>query len=184
MKLQLEKRETTKKSELTRLRAHGKCPGVLYSKEGAARPVTLNLAEMQKILRTIIPGSLPVTEINADLDGEKFTVLVRDIDYQRVTYDIMHVDLMPVEEKDMIEVKVPVRVSGQDECPGLKVGCQLKLIQRHVKVRCEKSKMPKYFTADISTLNKSQSVRIKDIKVPEGVSPLVADEVVIVTVGK
>lgn len=184
MKMKINKRTTKKTSDLKVLRLNGEIPAIIYETKEKSLEVSLSKADFDELTRSIPKGTLSTTVIEADFEGKTFPAIVKGIQYNRVTYEVEHIDLMRLDDRESILVNVPVQATGHEACPGMRLGGKLKLIQRHVRVRCKVKAMPKVFTADISHLGMKQSVRIRDLSIPKDVVPCLDEKEVILTVSK
>jgi large subunit ribosomal protein L25 len=184
MKLQVKKRAAEKKSEAKKLRREGFIPAVLYVKEKAGETFSVKTAEFDSFLRHVRPGHLPTSIFTlVDEEGRERRVLVKDIQYNVVNYQVTHLDFEELLEQHKINVKIPIECTGQIECVGIKLGGVLRQVIRHVRIRCLPKDIPSFFELDVRELGLRQSKRLSDILFPETVRPLMnMNEVVAVIV--
>ena len=83
-----------------------------------------------------------------------------------------------------VNVNVPIRCIGAADCPGIKLGGFLRQVMRHLKVNCLPKDMPKELILDIKDLGMKQTKRIKDMVVPNTLTPLASMNEVIVVIAK
>ncbi len=173
MKLDITKREIQKKRDAKRLRREGTIPAVLYRKGKEEENIAVKNADFQAILRMIKKGQLPTTVFTLKREnGTEQTALVKDIQYNPVTYDVIHLDFLELIDGQEVSVKVPIECTGQLECIGIKLGGFLRQVIRYVKVRCLPKDIPNSFQVDVRELAINQSKRIGDLQFPEGITPL------------
>lgn len=185
MKLAIEKRTTEKKRDTNRLRRDGKIPAVLYSNGNVGETITVDNAEFGALLRSIKKGALPTTVIAlTDAEGKERTAIVKGIQYQPTTYNIVHLDFEELHDDARVSVKVPLRFTGVLECVGIKHGGVLRPVIRHVKVNCLPKDMPSEFVLDVQDLEIKGVRRLADIAMPEGVKALVPLTEVAVVIAK
>lgn len=184
MKLTLSQRKGETKSEKSLIRQRGNIPAIVYSKGKDNRLVTINGIEFDGVLRTIQKGQLPTTVFHLQGEGLSVKAIVKDIQYEPTSYKVLHLDFLELHEEQPVNVNVPIRFSGVADCAGIKLGGFLRQVIRYLKVNCIPSKMPKEFVIDIKDLGIKQTKRIKDIKMPEGVSPLAPLNEVVVVIAK
>ncbi len=182
--LTLSKRDTSSKSELTKIRRAGDIPAVMYSSHQESMAVTVNGAEYAAILRVMKEGYLPVTVFKLTLDGKEHKAVIKGIDYHKTTYNVIHIDFQILDDKTPLEVKVPVDFTGEMECEGIKLGGFLRKVMRHVKVRCLPKDIPADFPVDIRHLNIGATTKVSDIKVGAGVKLLVKPVDVLAVIAK
>jgi len=184
MKLTASTRGCGKFSIVNQIRNNGNIPAVIYSKNHEAETIEVSGPEFHTILRTIEKGHLPNTTIELDFDGKKRKAVVKDIQYHKTTYNILHLDFLELRADNEITVNVPVHFVNASECAGIKLGGFLRQLKRHVKVKCKPKHIPSGFYLDLKDLGLRQVKRVGDIEFPEGVEPLAGLKEVIIGVGK
>ena len=184
MKLSLSKRKADKKSEKSLIRHRGNIPAVVYSKGKENHFISVDGNEFNAILRQIPKGHLPTTVIELEGEGLSFKAIVKDIQYESTTYNVLHLDFLELQKETPVNVNVPIRCIGVEECPGIKLGGFLRQVMRHVRVNCLPKDMPKEVVVDVKDLGIKQTRRIKDVVVPQEVAPLAAREDVVVVIAK
>jgi len=184
MELKLEKRSIGKKSELGRIRREGDVPAVLYLEKNNSLPVIVSGEAFQAHLRALPKGSLATVLFNVEYEGKKFKAMVKDITYHRTTYNILHMDLMKVEDSDRITVHIPVSCKGIDQCIGVTQGGQLKKVKRSVKISVEVGEMPRVFELDVSKIQLDESLRVRDLSLTPSMKLKLQEQQVLVAVSK
>ncbi|RYG58392.1 MAG: 50S ribosomal protein L25, partial [Alphaproteobacteria bacterium] len=101
--------------------------------------------------------------------------LARDIQRDPVTDLPLHVDFIPYNPKSIIHVNVSVRVEGEDQSPGIKIGGVLQLIESQIEVICRADSIPEEIVVSVAGLDIGDSVHLSSITLPEGVKPAVTD---------
>jgi len=184
MKLNITERVHGKKSELNRIRHEQNIPAVLYDNEGSNKNITVSGADFSKALRAIEKGQLATTVFELDLNGHTLPAVVKEVQYHKTTYNILHLDFQTLEKKKKISINVPVTYTGVDECVGIKLGGFLRQVKRTVRVKCLPEHLPKSFVVDVRGLGIRQSKRINDIAVPANVEILDDASNVVATIAK
>jgi large subunit ribosomal protein L25 len=164
--LTIQKREGVGKGPAKRLRRAGQVPAILY---GGAEP--LNIAVAPRDIYRLIhgrEGSTQLLRISFADAGESRMAIIRDIQYDPVSEDLVHVDLQEVAMDRPIQVSVAVHHVG--EAAGVKdtFGI-LEMILREVQVSCLPGSIPQVLEADVTGLRIGDVLTIKDLKAPEGV---------------
>ncbi len=184
MELTVAKRTTGKKSAAKVLRREGQIPAVVYSKGEKSIDISVNATDFRKILSQIEPGSLSTRIFTLNhIEGEALQVIVKDIQYNVVTYDVIHLDFQTLEKNNEIAVNIPIRLTGVVDCVGVKLGGMLQQIVKKVKVRCLPEHLPEAFEINVKDLGIGQSLSLRDMNIPQTVRPLMdlKDTVVVVT---
>jgi len=170
------RRESIGKGAARKARAAGLIPGVLYGR--GETPVALNVSAREFDLAVHRKGGNPI--IGLALGGGEYTALIRDVQYDPVTRDIIHLDFQHISLTETIEVEVPIRLVGIPV--GVKDGGGiLEPIARELKVRCLPTVIPPAVDVDVSALNIGDSVHVRAISVPE-VTILTDPDVTVATV--
>jgi large subunit ribosomal protein L25 len=164
VKVAVERREKIGTKHSRRLRAQGKIPAVLY---GLARPnadLTISSEELERFLKT---GSQLV---ELQLAEKTQQAILRDLQYDPLTDEIVHIDLVRIDEHHEIESRVPFEFKGVPK--GLADGGVFEAVLPGVVVRCTPARLPKVMTIDVSGLKIGDSIQVKDLPLPEGVKVL------------
>lgn len=184
MKLTVRKREKLTKSETAKIRREGDIPAVLYGQGAENEMAVVQGEEFRAILRNMPAGLLSTTRFELH-DGKHVRhAIIKDIQYHRTTYAVEHLDLMLLDEKKEVTVQVPLRITGVDECVGIKLGGFQRNVKRMLKVRCLPKDIPHGLSLDIRNLNINESKRLSDVELPNNVRPLAKMSEVAVVIAK
>jgi large subunit ribosomal protein L25 len=184
MELAILDRKMASKGELKRLRIQGSIPAVLYAKGHENENLSINAHDFQQILNQIPKGRLSTTVFTLKKEKKKYLSLIKEIQYDVTSYDIIHLDFEILSEKEMIKVSVPIECLGEEACVGVKLGGLLRQTVRSLKVSCLPKDIPPFFQIDVSQLELGRAKRVKDIAFPSAVKPLAQMQEVIVLVTK
>ena len=121
--------------------------------------------------------------LELDIDGKKLKVIPRDIAYNVISDEPIHIDFMRVVVGTKIVLDIPVKFINNSECPGLKVGGVLNIVRRKIELKCPAENIPEEIIIDLKGLEIGTSIKISFIKLPENVTPtIVGRDFVIATV--
>src|SRR5262245_14601382 len=127
MKLQMKKRSAARKSESLRLRREGRIPAVIYVRGKNGENVSIPMEEFTAHIRHIQSGRLPTTVFKlVDENGKERPSIVKEIQYNPVNYEVIHLDFEELHKKQKINVKVPIELTGVVDCIGVKLGGTLR----------------------------------------------------------
>ena len=171
IKIRGEKREKFGKNACRRLRVEGKMPAILYGAETSNVPLIVKKNDIISILKS---ESGENTIFQVSYDSETREVMIKDVQTNPVTDEILHVDLIQILLDKAIRVSVSVVPTG--EAVGVKTeGGFIDFITRELEVECLPRDIPEHIEVDISSLHIHQSLKTGDIMPPEGVK-IVSDK--------
>ncbi len=182
MKQQLsaEIREETGSGPSGRYREEELIPAVLYGREVETKNLLLDAHEISELLRD---GALNNVLVDLQLasDDEKRQVLIKDADLDPVSSDLLHVDLHQVSPEDRVQVKVPVKLTG--ESPGVEQedGILDKPV-RTLRIDCQASEIPSQIDVSIAEMEIGDKIFVRDLEVGENIDILTDQDRVLVSV--
>lgn len=175
--IEVTQRETRGKNANRQLRAAGRVPAVVYG--GGREPVAIDLGKRQieELLKTAGGENAVFLLKLAGTDKSRHTML-REIQQDAITGDLIHVDFQRVNLDEKVRVAVQIELHG--EATGVKnEGGLLDFVTREVEVECLPDKIPSRLEVDVSGLHVGQHVEAGQLALPEGVELLVEAERVI-----
>ncbi|MDR4888209.1 50S ribosomal protein L25 [Fredinandcohnia sp. QZ13] len=153
-----EKRNSTKKSSLKKLRSDGKIPAVVYGSDIQTESIAVNNVD----LRRVIKGAGRNGIFSLNVDGKSKNVILRDYQHNPVTKDVLHVDFLHVDKDTEIDTKVNVILKGTSN--GEKSGGVAKQFLYELDITAKANDLPDYIEIDITEFEIGHSVRVADIK--------------------
>lgn len=167
------------KNAARRLRKAGKVPGIVY---GMGRP-PFSVAASPKRLEEILhleSGRNTIFKLALTGADQSRAVMIRDLQRDPVTDQVVHVDFVRVDLEKAVTVKVPIRIVGLSI--GVKnEGGVVEFVTRHVEVECLPEDIPEHFDVDVTELHISQHLSVSDLTVGPKVKLLEeADTIVVV----
>ena len=163
-------RNTKSKGQLNALRDDGKVPGIMYGGETANEKISISKKEV-KIL--ISKDNFLSNVISINLDGKEQKVLPRDITFDTVSDEPIHIDFLRIVEGAKIILEIPVKFINNELSPGLKRGGVLNIVRRKVELKCPTENIPTELVVDLNGLDIGSSIKISSIKLPENVNPTI-----------
>ncbi|MDN3504869.1 MAG: 50S ribosomal protein L25/general stress protein Ctc [Rhabdochlamydiaceae bacterium] len=184
MKLTVFERAQISKGQLNKMRHEEKIPAVLYVKDGDNKVITVDKREFEAALRSITKGFLSTTIFDLNIDGKPVKAIVKDVQYHKTTYNIIHLDFQQLYEDTPVNINIPLEFTGVSQCVGIKLGGFLRPVKRNVRVNCLPKNIPKKFSLDVSRLAVKQTKRVSDLEVSSDVNVLVKPDNVLVVIAK
>jgi large subunit ribosomal protein L25 len=168
--LAAEVRNEQKKGPARRLRQKGFVPAVFYGRSAE----NILLAVKNDALIKLHKDKKDHAFIKLIIDNGKKKIeklsLIKELQVQPLTGKFYHADFYEVDMKHKITFEVSLRFVGK--AIGVENGGELQHIKRAVKVSSLPSNLPDHIDVDVSTLEIGDSIKIKELKLPEGVTIL------------
>ncbi|ANH78742.1 50S ribosomal protein L25/general stress protein Ctc [Candidatus Chlamydia sanziniae] len=186
MELVVTSRETGKKSFLKKIRQQGGIPAVIYStgKSVAVANIVVDAFVFKKFLSNLESGGLSSTVFSLSYLGQTIKALVKGIQYQITTYDVIHLDFEELMEDRPIKLNIPIRCTNTVDCIGVKLGGSLRQVIRSIRVVCKPKDIVSFLELDVQSVGLSQTRYLSDIAIPEGIQPITSLKEVAVTVSR
>ena len=159
-------------------RRQGKVPGVLYGGPQAPVNIAVKVNEFRKALYT---GKLLGHLVTLQYGDEKQSVIAKAVQFHPVTDVPLHFDLFRVSEHQLIKIEVPVHFKNHETSVGLKKGGSLEIIRHTVELACPADQIPEELVIDLASHDIGDTIRISEVKLPEGVKPATDRDFVIAT---
>jgi large subunit ribosomal protein L25 len=179
VKLQVKSRESRGSAEARRLRAQGLIPGVLYGNGDKAHAFCIEERELRRVL-TGDHGLHAILDVVLEGQQKAHHAVVKDYQLDPIRARLLHIDLHEVRLDQAIQTNVVVELTG--EAAGQKEGGVLSQINREVRVEALPMEVPDHLELDVSAMVIGDSLRLSDLRVPEGVKLLDDPETVLATV--
>ena len=181
--LEIQPRQELGKSKIKTVRRGGFIPAVIYTEGKKTESIKVASREF---LRLVHEHRAESVIINLRLKGDAKktkdrSCLIKEIQYDPVVGDIIHVDFNQISLTKAIKVNVPVAVKG--EAVGVKAdGGTLERVLWELEVECLPTDIPKELEVDVSNMKIGDSVHVKELKVPPAVKVLNEPEAIVVSV--
>ncbi|MBS3818288.1 50S ribosomal protein L25 [bacterium] len=174
-----EQRDKLGTNAARRLRKEGKVPANLYGPNRKSTPLTLKKKDIIQILKS---ESGENTIFKVSFDSTTQNVMIKEVQIDPLTDELIHVDLVQIAMNKLVQVSVPVELSG--EAVGEKSeGGFVDFVSRELNIECLPQNIPEQIGVDVSDLHINQSIRLEDLTPPQGVKFIDDPQTVIVNVG-
>ena len=163
-------RDTKTKGEVNSLRSSEKVPGILYG--GTEKNEKISIPK--KILKSLLEKENFLSNIiKLKINGQEQSVIPRDIVYDTITDEPIHLDFMRVVKGSKIVLEIPVKFINNEKSPGLKRGGVLNIVRRKVELKCPSENIPSEIVIDLDGMDIGESFKISSVKLPENVVPTI-----------
>ncbi len=163
-------RDNKTKGQLSAIRNSGNVPGVIYGGKENNEKISIS----KKILKSTIEKENFLSNIiTLSLNGKNQNVLPREVVYDVITDEPIHVDFLRIVPGVKIRIEVPVEFINHEKSPGLKRGGVLNIVRRKVELKCPSEKIPEKLTIDLDGVDIGESFKISSIKLDSEVTPTI-----------
>lgn len=151
------KRTVGRKADVREVRAAGKVPCVVYGNGVENISFAVDEKELKNLTHT------PYCHIvDLDVDGQKFTALLHEVQYHPVTDRALHADFLAVSESKPVVVEVPVIITGNSV--GVRAGGKLQVSRRKLRISGLIKDLPDDLTVDVTPLAIGKRITAGDLK--------------------
>jgi large subunit ribosomal protein L25 len=171
MKVVANTRNAQGTSASRRLRHANKVPGVLYG--GKGKPVAIEV-EHNPLFHSLRRERFHASILEMELDGNSEQVLLRDFQMHPYRAVVLHVDFQRVAADQPVHMRVPLHFTGQEHSPAVKEsGAIVGHVASEVDISCLPKDLPEFIEVDLSGLKATDTIKVLDLKLPQGVKAVV-----------
>ena len=174
------KRESTSSGSNNKLRSEGLIPAILYG----GKESNLNISIQMKEIKNLINSDTFLSKVlELEINGKKEKVIPRDVAFNVISEEPIHIDFMRIVSGKKIILEIPVKFINHPDSPGLKRGGVLNIVRRKVELKCPAESIPDEIVVDLTGTDIGTSIKISSVKLKENVIPTITDrDFVIATV--
>ena len=171
VKLKAEPRTNVGRSAVRKLRARGLIPAIIYGGNEKPLPLQVTARDINAMM-SHASGENVLVELEIAGEASSRTALVQEVQHAPVDGDIRHVDFHAISMDQMIQAEVPLEPTGA--AVAVKTfGGLLEQSLRTLTIECLPRDLPDRIAVDVSQLNIGDSIHVRDIQFPPGVTPKV-----------
>ena len=174
------KRDSTSSGSNNKLRSKGLIPAILYGGKNPNQNISIQLKEIKSIINS---ETFLSKVLELEIEGKKEKVIPRDIAFNVVSEEPIHIDFMRIVSGKKIILEIPVKFINHPDSPGLKRGGVLNIVRRKVELKCPAENIPDEIVVDLAGTDIGTSIKISSVKLDSNVVPTITDrDFVIATV--
>jgi large subunit ribosomal protein L25 len=163
-------RDNKTKGQLSTIRKSGSVPAIVYGGKVDNEKISIS----KKLLKSTIEKENFLSNIiTLSIDGKNQNVLPREVIYDVLTDEPIHVDFLRIVPGAKIRIEVPVEFINHEKSPGLKRGGVLNIVRRKVELKCPSEKIPEKITLDLDGIDIGESFKISSVKLENDVVPTI-----------
>jgi large subunit ribosomal protein L25 len=159
------------------LRRAGSVPAVIYGHKREPMSLTVSTRELERLLERVAA----TTVVELSIDGKVSRTLIREVQKHPFKKQLVHVDFQELVAGERITVKLPLVVVGTSIGVRSFAGI-LDQTMREIEISVDPSSIPNHIDVDVSALNIGDSIHVRDIAVPAGVTVLTDSDASVVVV--
>jgi large subunit ribosomal protein L25 len=145
------------KQATRQLRSEGNVPGVIY---GGAKELSFS-APATAFKTLVYTPDFQLADLK--LDGKSYKCILKDLQFDKVTDQLIHVDFMELVEDKKIIATIPIKFTGSPA--GVKAGGKLITKIKALKVKTYPKYLKENIKVDLTDLELNGNVRVEDVKV-------------------
>jgi len=144
------------KSATRQLRSQDLVPGVIY---GGAQEI--NFAAPVKAFKGLVyTPNFQIVE--AKIDGKTYRCILKDLQFDKVSDDLIHIDLLELVEDKKVVATIPIKYTGS--AVGVKEGGRLITKMKTLKVKTYPRHLKEQIEVNVDTLEIGGNIRVQDVK--------------------
>ena len=163
-------RNNKSKGELSTIRRSGNVPAIIYGGKDKNEKIYISKKTLKS---TIEKENFLSNIITIKVNGKNQNVLPREVVYDILTDEPIHVDFLRIVPGVKIRIEVPVEFINHEKSPGLKRGGVLNIVRRKVELKCPSEKIPESLTLDLDGIDIGESFKISSVKLDSEVTPTI-----------
>ena len=163
-------RNTKTKGEINSLRQKGEVPAIVYGGTEENQKISLSKKQVQYL---IDQENFLSKIISVKIDDKSINVLPRDVSFDPISDDPIHIDFLRIVKGAKVILEIPVKFINNENSPGLKRGGVLNIVRRNIELICPTENIPTELVVDLDGLEIGTSIKISSINLPENVKPTI-----------
>ena len=163
-------RDNKTKGELNSIRSNGNVPAIIYGGKEQSEKISIS----KKLLKVSIEKENFLSKIiTLNVNGKPQNVLPKEVSYDILSDEPIHVDFLRIIPGAKVRIEVPVEFINHEKSPGLKRGGVLNIVRRKVELKCPSEKIPGKLTINLDGVDIGESFKISSIKLDTDVVPTI-----------
>ena len=173
--LKAELREHTGTNAVQKVRKEGRIPAIVYGHKQKSVAISLDAHNFVEVLHH---GQ---RLLDVQIDKKKEKIIVKDLQYDYLSKNIIHADLMRVDITEAIKVNVPIELKSANIAKGTHEGGIIEEHANQLEIECRPTDIPETIVVLVKEVGVGDSLHASDITLPEGVKLISPPETLLVT---
>jgi large subunit ribosomal protein L25 len=171
--LKAEKRDQTGTKAAVQVRRAGRIPGIVYGHK--KEPIAISL-DAHSLVQSLHHGH---RLFDIQIGRKKDKVLLKDLQYDYLGKDIIHIDLIRVDVSESVKVTVPIELKGTAK--GTHEGGIVEEHLDHLEIECKVTDIPDTIIVSVKDVGVGDTLVAGDVELPEGINLITSSTQVIAT---
>jgi large subunit ribosomal protein L25 len=174
-------RQMKGKGAAKKLRNSNQIPAVFYGPNREPLKLAMDYPELEGLIKRT-GGENIILDLRVKSDGgtETLNVILKDLQVDPIKDTYLHADFYEISMDKEITVNVPIHLINTPA--GIEEGGILQHVRRELTVSCLPGKLIEVLEVDVSQLEIGDSVHIRDLVLPEGITSLDEEDLTIAVV--
>jgi large subunit ribosomal protein L25 len=178
VKLTAERRTAIGRSAVRKLKASGSVPAVMYGSKDKPEALQVSKRDINALLSHAAGENILV---ELEIGGKSRLALVQEVQHAPLGGAVLHIDFHAVSQDEVIQAEVPLEPTGIAN--GVKnMGGLLEQNLRTLAIECLPRDLPDVLRVDVSALDIGDSIHVREIQLPTGVSTRIQPELTVFSV--
>jgi len=178
--MKAQSRNEVGKQVAKRIRKENKIPAIIYGEKKDSIPISIDMQDIKRIMKSEMGEN---TILKIQRDDIEVDAMLKDLQYDYLSDNIIHADFIRIDLKKKIEVSVPIVLVGEPVGVRLEDGI-LDQVNREVDLRCLPHKIPSKIEINVEDLHVGNSLKFEIIELEEDVELVSRPERVICAVAQ
>lgn len=154
--LPAKKRSENGKKATKSLRRENLIPVNVYGLKAENMNLVVSEADVRNLIYTP-----EIYSVDIDVEGDKFTTVLKEIQFHPVTDKILHIDFLRVDKEHPIVMEVPIVLEGH--AAGVKAGGKLVRELRKLKVKATYDQIPEILPVNVENLELGKTIQVGEL---------------------
>ena len=164
-------REQKGKEAAKKIRKDNKVPAIFYGPNTDSLMLNVDHSDLREILKKTAGENIILQlQIESDKGTDTRMVILKELITDPIKNNYLHADFYEISMDRELTVEVPIRLLNTPT--GVTDGGILQHVRREITISCLPEKLVDFIEADVSNLGIGESIHVRDIKLPEGITSL------------
>ena len=171
--LKAEAREQTGSNSVRKIRKEGRIPAIMYGHKKKPEAISLDAHNFTEGLHH---GQ---RLIDVQIGKKKEKTIIKELQYDHLGRNIVHVDLMRVDVAETVKVTVPIEL--KDTAAGTHEGGIIEEQTDRLEIECKVSDIPETIVVSVKDVHVGENLHASDIELPDGITLISPPDTLLLT---